>query len=647
MLANLPRPPGSRKLAKLDVAFQFMGPRSRCQSISSLIRPTFRLYFLRRFARRSSEAPIRIAHGSQLSSRFVGYHATSVAAAASANCPPTVLQLFPPSWPEEPSVTMSSSSGPDQLLSSSSNDQCCPFFERKFDPLSLPCTDTLSIISESNELQSPLSTDRTSATVTLPKKEEMMKKKTDRISALKTTEYTQLTLEDVDRSGPTIRTHRIEPSAKSFPRKTEKIGNGWQFLRHFRVLLPLSLLAVYSGLGGLLFWHLEGTGNEEQLRLTSKQKFESRQTEAAVELADIIEWSNGTVPVDDLTVFLRVYAERLGLQPADIKERTFWGSVFFVGTVYTTIGYGNIAPVTTNGRAFTVIYAFVGIPLVLYVLNDLGKIFCSGIWHCYNVFNIYVMGRCCHHIARRRIGEFPISLAIVLTFGWALFCSWLFTLWEDWDIWTSLYFLFQSITTIGFGDITPKRPRYMVFSFVLILVGLALVSMCINLVLLKLEHLVEELAQRIEKNHAVDEEESTSDMANAHESVDKLAHSQSNWLAPLLGHRTKARLINQWEHKMAHRNRGIQTERVLMSHASTAAFSTTATHATQTGGGVDAAEFNPISQTPLREVKRTTSTDELRGMLRDINFILSDCRDIVHRSHSVQGTPIKKQHHFY
>lgn len=92
-----------------------------------------------------------------------------------------------------------------------------------------------------------------------------------------------------------------------------------------------------------------------------------------------------------------------------------------------------------------------GIPLVLYVLADLGKLFCNAIWHCYNMFNIYVMGRCCHHMARRRVGEFPLSLAIVLTFGWVLLCAWVFTLWEDWDIFTSLYFLFQSITTIGFG----------------------------------------------------------------------------------------------------------------------------------------------------------------------------------------------------
>jgi hypothetical protein len=186
----------------------------------------------------------------------------------------------------------------------------------------------------------------------------------------------------------------------------------------------------------------------------------------------------------------------------------------------------------------------------------------------------------------------------------------------------------------------------MVFSFVLIIIGLSLVSMCWNLVQLKLEHLVDELTQRIQENRAADEEENGAAGENAHDAVNKLAHQQGNWLAPLLGHSSKNRLIHQWEYKMAHKTRGTQTERPTMSHASTTAFTACMTRSTQTGGGVDALELEPMADTPLKEVKRTTSTDELRGMLRDINFILSDCRDIVHRSPSAQTTPIKK-HHFY
>jgi len=66
-------------------------------------------------------------------------------------------------------------------------------------------------------------------------------------------------------------------------------------------------------------------------------------------------------------------ANRLGLQQAeDFAEWTFWGSVFFSATVCTSIGYGNMAPRTTLGRAITMLYALAGIPLVLYTLSFIG-----------------------------------------------------------------------------------------------------------------------------------------------------------------------------------------------------------------------------------------------------------------------------------
>lgn len=53
--------------------------------------------------------------------------------------------------------------------------------------------------------------------------------------------------------------------------------------------------------------------------------------------------------------------------------------------------------------------------------------------------------------------------------------------WEGWDYSDSTYFIIISLTTIGFGDITPtKHPRFFIAASLYILVGLALVSMLIN-----------------------------------------------------------------------------------------------------------------------------------------------------------------------
>ncbi len=44
-----------------------------------------------------------------------------------------------------------------------------------------------------------------------------------------------------------------------------------------------------------------------------------------------------------------------------------------------------------------------------------------------------------------------------------------------------------SLTTIGLGDVVPKHPKYMLAASALILVGLALVSTCVNLIHNKLD----------------------------------------------------------------------------------------------------------------------------------------------------------------
>lgn len=43
-------------------------------------------------------------------------------------------------------------------------------------------------------------------------------------------------------------------------------------------------------------------------------------------------------------------------------------------TLFTTIGYGTIAAQTVAGKVFSVIYATIGIPLMLVVLSDVGRV---------------------------------------------------------------------------------------------------------------------------------------------------------------------------------------------------------------------------------------------------------------------------------
>ncbi|KAK6053490.1 Ion channel [Cooperia oncophora] len=75
---------------------------------------------------------------------------------------------------------------------------------------------------------------------------------------------------------------------------------------------------------------------------------------------------------------VRRYEKQLGIKYTDQKIKwDFWNAMLYAQTICTTIGYGHLYPSTVSGRVFTMIYAIFGIPLVLSILDDLGKCRCK------------------------------------------------------------------------------------------------------------------------------------------------------------------------------------------------------------------------------------------------------------------------------
>ncbi|KAI6220639.1 TWiK family of potassium channels protein 12 [Aphelenchoides fujianensis] len=123
----------------------------------------------------------------------------------------------------------------------------------------------------------------------------------------------------------------------------------------------------------------------------------------------------------------------------------------------------------------------------------------------------------------KKKGNIPIALALTILIIWIVFSSALFCLWEhEWTFGMSIYFYFVSISTVGLGDIVPRAFNMasldleasfhsvrlqMLVNFILILIGLALLSMSINLIQDWIERLIEQLLQEyieeIEKIAAV------------------------------------------------------------------------------------------------------------------------------------------------
>lgn len=80
----------------------------------------------------------------------------------------------------------------------------------------------------------------------------------------------------------------------------------------------------------------------------------------------------------------------------------------------------------------------------------------------------------------------PISLALFILITYILLGAGMYSMWETWSFFESFYFVFISMSTIGFGDYVPNHPIFMMCSIVYLVFGLALTSMCINVVQLKL-----------------------------------------------------------------------------------------------------------------------------------------------------------------
>ncbi|KAK3924977.1 TWiK family of potassium channels protein 7 [Frankliniella fusca] len=262
-------------------------------------------------------------------------------------------------------------------------------------------------------------------------------------------------------------------------------------LSHAALLLAL---AAYTAAGGLVFRALEGPAEAERLQALQAAVLEGRRGLLAA-------LSNATAEAERATLALRLHeyeavvheASRGGVEvPAltgtpSAKTPPRWTllqGVFFASTVLTTIGYGNIAPVTLWGRVFCLTFALVGIPLTLSVIADLGVLLASAVsaipcwgW-CRTWWSLDEGGKA----TMWRNGLLALAAVLLLSVYLAAGAA-MFTLWEDgWDFFDGFYFCFITMTTIGFGDLVPRHPSYSLLCTLYILVGLALTSTIIELV---------------------------------------------------------------------------------------------------------------------------------------------------------------------
>lgn len=314
-------------------------------------------------------------------------------------------------------------------------------------------------------------------------------------------------------------------SAAKYKRKTKRTFCGLlkTIYQKIQSLLLIIVLIGYSFLGAFVFNFIE---YPEELKWLEEERNKSieRRINATDELMNIYEnctIENNTRFCSQLFgEFIDMYEKELGVYEPHVKYPwNFWNSMLFSVTLFTTIGYGHMTTKTYYGRLATILYATLGIPLLLTFLNELGKLLFVKARRGWNILRRGVID--CIERCQKRGGDskklnrmmskisigttdiqevnFPLFLAIGVVFAYIFACSWIFCFWEtEWDYFTAFYFFFISLSTIGLGDIVPDHPKFTLLGFAFFIIGLALVSFCINVLQAKVQLTYEEALAKLQ-----------------------------------------------------------------------------------------------------------------------------------------------------
>ncbi|XP_076363166.1 TWiK family of potassium channels protein 7-like [Tachypleus tridentatus] len=310
------------------------------------------------------------------------------------------------------------------------------------------------------------------------------------------------------------------------------------------------LVVGYSFMGAFAFRALEAPYEEENTGkvIDMRQKTVKRLWDITYDLNVLYKDNWTRLVTAEIKRFQAELIEAIkdgydGKELGAVQQWSFPGAFLYSLTVITTIGYGNIAPRTDWGKLVTIVYAIVGIPLMLLYLTNIGNILAKSFRYVYgrvctckssehytkgrNVEDYRVKHIVAHNVSGRQkalehgaqdevhvspgdevrieaipnneihddsniqkpVVTVPITLCLLVLVSYISGGAIVFSLWEGWGFLDGSYFCFVTLSTIGFGDLVPGdsvvsdrgSQEKLVICSLYLLIGMALIAMCFNL----------------------------------------------------------------------------------------------------------------------------------------------------------------------
>ncbi|VDO33046.1 unnamed protein product [Haemonchus placei] len=250
----------------------------------------------------------------------------------------------------------------------------------------------------------------------------------------------------------------------------------------FKNICLLLLVLSYTLLGAAVFYVIE-SNYERKTILIRKAALDKTIESIAKEMTETINDPEKTVDEQTMITYLqRTYITLLKQESAydgstfykaeDMERNlrwTFGSSCFFSMNVYTTTGYGSIAPESSLGKACVIIYGFLFVPLTLVVIRHLGN---SALVILTNFYaNIVIRWRRFRSKKDAENGEIftlPVLLCMLFMLVYLMGTTTLIFLYDKFSgepdtgvsYFLSFYFSFISISTIGLGDVMPNNVTF-------------------------------------------------------------------------------------------------------------------------------------------------------------------------------------------